>query len=168
MMAAPLLNWRFPFGWTPRVFSLSLVYFSGVNFAFVYLVFNLPSSKFAEADQEDFDESLAFTMLSITTAIMVIGGVCTFLLIPQSVRHTFYRQQTAKEYYRDIVWNQEKFTSKDGRVLDLEQIRFFLPRGFSHHYWPIELSRKWYKKVLPEYRDTPPMWLKNLYEMDNR
>ena len=74
-----------------------------INFVIVVVCFRI----FNGSDL--LEETHAWLMLSTTTLLCLVSGGISFYYVPQSHKHTFYRQQTYKQYIEQYVWEEKRF-----------------------------------------------------------
>ena len=125
-----------------------------INFVIVFVCFRI----FNGSDL--LEETHAWLMLSTTTLLCLVSGGISFYYVPQSHKHTFYRQQTCKQYIEQYVWEEKMFVfdNKHREWTGHEAVRAFLPLFWSLRYLPKEKLVELYKNRWADWCEDPPEW----------
>ena len=153
LLSAPFPLLRNPTFLTSRVFSGGLLYMLLVNFAQVGIAYRC-------YDQGTVDETTAWGLLVLLTAVCVAAGAGAYRYVPRSHRKTFYEHLTFRRYVETFWWNEARHdVDHKGRELDTQEgIRACLPLWVSSHYLPTELCRAFYAENWARWEEEPPEW----------
>ena len=154
LVAAPFPAIRSPQLLTPRIYVGGQLYMLTINFVIVVVCFRI----FNGSDL--LEETHAWLMLSTTTLLCLVSGGISFFYVPQSHKHTCYRQQTYKQYIEQYVW-EEKIWDIDHKHREWtghEAVRASLPTWCPVRYAPKEKLIELYKNRWADWCEDPPEW----------
>ena len=154
LVAAPFPGIRAPSLITPRIYFIGQLYMLTINFVIVFVCFRVFNGI-------DFlEETHAWLMLSTATLLCLVSGGVSFYYVPNSHRHTFYRQQTYKQYVEQFIWEEKMFVfdSNHREWTGHEAVRAFLPFFWSLRYLPKEKLIELYKDRWAIWCSDPPGW----------
>lgn len=94
-----------------------------------------------------------------TTLLCLVSGSIAFYYIPESYKHTFYKQQTFKQYMEE-TWEEKLFVidHKQREWTGHKAVRAHLPTWCSMHYVPKEKLLELYRERWPAWCNDPPDW----------
>ena len=153
LLSAPFPLLRNPAFLTSRAYSGGLLYMLLANFAQVGIAYRC-------YNRGTVDETTAWGVLVLLTAVCVAAGVGAYRQVPRSHRRTFYEHLTFRRYVETFWWNEARY-GKDhkGRELDTQEgIRARLPVWVSPHYLPTERCRAFYAENWARWEEEPPEW----------
>ena len=151
LLSAPFPLLRNPTFLTSRVYSGGLLYMLLANFAQVGIAYRC-------YDQGTVDETTAWGVLVMLTAVCVAAGAGAYRYVPRSHRRTFYEHLTFRRHVETFWWDEARYEDSKGRELDIDGRRATLPLWLSSHYLPTERCRAFYAENWARWEEEPPEW----------
>ena len=136
-LAAPFTGGRAPFLLSPSVYGGSVVYtLACSNPLMLELAYKFSSDKQPKPEWQT-----AAMALGATSALSVVGAICTLASTNERFRSTFYKHCTCAEYVRNDWDGRTTVTIRGKIVTDCgrELVRIKLMKGYNRCYWPMDL-----------------------------
>jgi len=154
LLSAPFPVLRNPTAFTPRIYSIGLLYNIAINFAIIAISYHVFGAT------EYLDESYVWLGLSLVTAVCLVSGAISYHYVPKSHKTTFYQHLTIKEHVATFWWNyQTSTTDHQHREVDTQEaVRALIAVKYSLHYLPKEKLIELYKNRWTDWCTDPPQW----------